>query len=158
MRTLFLFVLLMLPLPATASGEAADRLIDPGFEALDHSGAEDRLRERVAALADRLRAMDAGQAAADVNDRLGELFLPERPDTLRRRFARELAVHKQPANHDAWLRLARAYLKAGRFDDAAAAAWRVWREASNSTKRAQGLDIMAAAALAQDDARLALHL
>ncbi len=158
MRALFLSVLLMLPLPATASGEAADRLIDPGFEVPDHSGAADRLRERVAALADRLRAMDAGQAAADVDDRLGELFLPERPDTLRRRFARELAVHKQPANHDAWLHLARAYLKAGRLDDAAAAAWRVWREASNSTKRAQGLDIMAEAALAQDDARMALHL
>ncbi len=93
MRYLLLCLLLLVPLAgAAAQGEPAERLIDPAFRVSDHSGATARLRDRFRALAERLRDMEAGRAAQGVDERLRELFLPDRPREFRSNYARELRI------------------------------------------------------------------
>jgi len=151
-------LLVFLPLFGPAQAQQAEVLIDPAFTVPDRSGSVARLEDRFRALAERLRAMLAGEAVAGVDARLEELFLPEKPEAFRRRYFRELRLAERPGDLAIWLELAQSYLQSGKLDDAADAAYPVWRQGREAAHRASALALMAEAALAAGEVREAINL
>ncbi len=145
-------------LPAAAQSDVTRPLIDPNFAIPDLVDQVSLLEERFEALAAHLRAMEERQDLDGVDARLEELFLPERPKEFRARYRTELLIAQSGGDVGDWQTLAEKYLRSGRLDDAKAAAFRVQQTSRLGMQKAVALAIMAEAALAQGDVRLAMNL
>ncbi len=88
-----------------ADEPAADRpLIDPRFEIPDLSDQGALLEARFSALARHLVAMERRLSRQGVDQRLAELFLPERPDRFKGRYAIQLKIAALGGAPEDWAR------------------------------------------------------
>ena len=149
---LFVTLVFLLFAPAAAPPATAQEPIP------DLSERVATLQERFAALAERLAAMEGRREAPGPDARLGELFLPESPEAFRRQFRLELKIARNEGAVTDWLALARRWLEQGRLEDAEAAGFEVFRSARLDRRRAEGLRIMAEAAIGRGEPEAALPL
>ncbi len=133
-------------------------LIEADFAIPDLSDRVILLQARFLALAEHLRGMEGRVSRDGVDERLAELFLPERPDEFRRDYKSELKIAGGAGGLDDWQTLAGSYLEKGRLDDAMTAAFTVYRDSKVEPQRAKAVAAMAEAALAKGELRLALNL
>ena len=149
---------LLVCLGTARAAEAPEALLDPNFAVPEHAAAAGRLQQRYLALAERLSAMEARRTLSGVDERLGELFLPDDPARFRRLYGLELTLAGMPFDVSSWLAIARQYFERGEVDDAASAAWKAWAGHPDARSRAAALTVMAEAYLARGESGTAINL
>ena len=155
--------LLVAPGPNTALADAGqvdtDRaLIQDDFEVPDLADQVGRLRERFQALVKHLAAVEQRLSLTGVDERLDELFLPEKPNAFKHRYRRELDIAAAGGTPAQWQTLAEHYLEHGALLDAAVAAYQTYRDSTVDGQRARALVVLAEARLARGEIRLAINL
>ena len=156
----FAIVILLLCAGSAARAQTGgDRpLIDADFAVPDLSDWVALLEARFQALREHLEAMEGRLAREGVDQRLAELFLPEKPEAFRGRYRLALKIAAGAGDLADWQQLAADYLERGALDDASTAAFRVWRESAVEPQRAAALTVMAEAALARGETGAAVNL
>jgi uncharacterized protein YfaS (alpha-2-macroglobulin family) len=133
-------------------------LVEPDFTVPDLSDQVALLEQRFLALSQHLRAMEQRLSREGVDERLDEIFLPEEPGAFKSHFRIELRIARTGGDLADWWELAEHALTKGALDDAMAAAFRVTRDSPVDRQRAGALALMAEAALAKGELRLAINL
>jgi uncharacterized protein YfaS (alpha-2-macroglobulin family) len=161
MRAIGLTFLFVIAFGSTAlrAGTDDDRpLVEADFAVPDLSDQVVLLEERFLALSQHLRAMEQRLSREGVDERLDEIFLPEEPGAFKSLYRIELRIARTGGDLADWRALAEHALAKGALDDAMAAAFRVTRDSPVDRQRAGALALMAEAALAKGELRLAINL
>ena len=161
MRAIGLAFLFVIAFGTTALRAGADDdrpLVEADFTVPDLSDQVVLLEERFLALSQHLRAMEQRLSRQGVDQRLDEIFLPEEPGPFKSHYRIQLKIARTGGDLADWRELAELYLSRGALDDAMAAAFRVTRDSPVDRQRAWALALMAEAALAKGELRLAINL
>ena len=162
---LFAFFLLFFPVTALADTPSGDRpYIDDNYQVPDHSARRDVIldqAQQILAIRDAMKArkkQTEERARQSLAEAVKDMYVPTSLRDLNIQYSEELALAANATDTRRWDRLSRKFRREGRLDEALAAAYGHYQQASTDRSKSDALQNMAEIYLSRDDNHDALNL